>query len=333
MSRYTTELRFMLETQAGLDEAGAASDVNDVIDDTRTWLFDFSYPSTELTPEEKEHLEKNFMMQYYTREIGFETFGLFKQKLQAKLWLIMPKYEKLYAVEHRELDFFDDVDWREKIDNEHNEKGDVNKRSGNVEHANSGTQTNTTTGGYTDANSGTLTDVATGKVKETTGGTDTKTTNGKYKDTNSGSDKDLFSNTPQSSIDIDTANAYVTSVNKQVKGSAVEREYTNLTEASQAGQYKETEYQSQQNQSTDLRQTQRTYNSLQTQDTNLKKLTDTFNNLLDQRDLTTTMDDLKRVYGNMGGTIDKFIKYKDNILNLEAMIINECSDLFMQLWY
>lgn len=332
MSRYTTELRFMLETQAGLEGAGAASDVNTVINSTRTWLFDFDYPSTVLTEDEKAHLEKNFMLQYYTREIGFETFGLFKQKLQAKLWLIMPKYEKLYALEHRDLDYFNDVDYSKRLDGTLEQDGTVNKRSGNVEHANSGTQTNTTTGGYTDANSGTLTDVSTGKVKETTGGTDTKTTTGGYTDTKGGNDTVIFSDTPQSTVDIPLTNGYATTVTKTVNGGTLGRSFSNYQEANQAGQYKETEYQNQQNQSTDLRQTQRTYNSLQTQDTNLKKLTDTFNNLLDEIDKTDTKHDLERVWGNMGGNIDKLIKYRDNVLNLERMIIEECSDLFMLLW-
>lgn len=320
MSRFTTELRFMLESQAGLQSAGAASDVNTVINDTRTWLFDFSYPCSTLTEAEKEHLEKNFMLQNYNREIGFETFGLFKNRLQAKLWMIMPKYEKLYALEHENLDFFDDVDYYKTT------QGDTNKRTGSVEHQNSGKDTTITTGGYSDTNSGALTDVKTGKVKETTGGSDTKTTNGKYKDTTSGNDMILNSDTPQNEVDITASAAYISQAQKNIKGSAVEREYTNLTEQMSAGQYRETEYQNEQNVSTDTRSATRNYSNLKNENENNKKLVDTFNNLLDTVNLT------EHTYGNMGDNLDKFIKYRDNILNLERMIIDECNDLFMLMY-
>lgn len=320
MSRYTTELRFMLESQAGLQETGSASDVMTVINSTRSWLFNFDYPASELTSEEKEHLEKNFMLQYYTREIGFETFGLFKLKLQAKLWDIMPKYNKLYAVEHENLDFFSDVDWYKDTD------GETNKRTGSVEHANSGKDTTTTTGGYSDTNSGSLTGVKTGAVKEETGGTDTKTTNGSYKDSGSGADINIFSDTPQSEVDITNNAAYVTEVRKDNKGSAIERVYDDLTEENEAGQYRETTYNNTTDTQTDTRATTRAYNNLKNENENNQKLTDTFNNLLDAVDLT------EHTYGNMGNNLDKLIKYRDNVMNLEQMIINECRDLFMLLY-
>lgn len=320
MSRYTTELRFMLETQNGNMQTGPASSVMEVINNTRSWLFDFDYPSGELTPSEKEHLEKNFMLQNYTKEIGFETFGLFKIKLQAKLWEIMPKYNKLYAVEHKELDFFSDVDWYHKTE------GQSNKRTGSIDHQNSGKENTITTGGYSDTNAGNVTDVRTGKEKTTTGGTDTKVTTGSYTDQNAGNDKRILSDTPQSETDIDTSGAYVTSVEKDVKGSSNTRTYNSLTESDQGGRFSELEYQNTTNTSTDTRSTTRAYNSLKNENENNKKLVDTFNNLLDMVDLT------EHTYGNMGNNLDKMIKYRDNVWNLEQMIINECRDLFMLLY-
>ena len=320
MSRYTTQLRFMLESQNGNTEAGLSSEVMDVINNTRTWLFNFDYPCSELTEAEKIHLEKNFMLQNYTKEIGFETFGLFKMRLQAKLWEIMPKYNKLYAVEHENLDFFSDVDWYKDTE------GQTNKRTGSVEHQNSGKDSTITTGGYSDTNAGNITDVRTGKEKTTTGGTDTKTTTGSISDAGSGADKKVLSDTPRSEIDIDTQNAYVTSVEKDIKGSTNTRTYNQLTEADQGGRFTELEYQNTTNTSTDTRSTTRAYNQLKNENENNKKLVDTFNNLLDAVDLT------EHTYGNMGNNLDKMIKYRDNVWNLEQMIINECRDLFMLLY-
>lgn len=198
MSTFTTELRYMLESYADKTSNASASQVNQVINDTRTSLFDFSYPSTELTPSEKEHLEKHIMLHYYTREIGFETFGLFKLKLQSKLWDIMPKYEKLYALEHLNLDFFSDVDYTRKLDSTTDQDGTTSKMSGSVEHANSGTETTVTTGGYKDQKDGGTTETTTGSVTHDDDIEITRTKDGKIIDgtdfgkvvTQSGSEKE-----------------------------------------------------------------------------------------------------------------------------------------------
>lgn len=165
MSNFTTELRYILESYNGQTENGPASKVNEVIDNTREQLFDFDYPHASMTASEKEHLEKHFMLHYYTREIGFETMGLFKLKLQSKLWDIMPKYEKLYALEHLNLDFFSDVDYTRKLDSQTDQDGTTSKMSGSVEHANSGKQTNITTGGWKDQNDGGTTETTTGSIE------------------------------------------------------------------------------------------------------------------------------------------------------------------------
>lgn len=304
MSRFTTELRFMLETQNGMEHTGNASDVMTVINNTREWLFNFDYPSDELTTAEKEHLEKNFMLQYYTREIGFETFGLFKTKLQAKLWEIMPLYNKLYALEHKNLDFFNDVDYSKKFDGTLEQDGTTNARNGTIEHTNSGKENTISTGSFRDTNGGQV--------------VDTNITSNSYTDENSGSDYNLYSNTPQSEVTIEDESAYITELTKNKKGTSVERTYNDLTV---------------ENTKTDTSYTERTFNNYKVENENNKKLTDLFTALTDTIDKTDTTHNLERVFGNMGNNLDKFIKYRDNVMNLEQRIINDCNDLFMQLWY
>lgn len=303
MSKYTTELRFMLETQNSMVESGKASDVNTVIANTRSWLFDFNYPSTELSNAEKEHLEKHIMLHFYTREIGFETFGLFKVKLQSKLWDIMPTYEKLYGLEHRNLEFFNDVDYSKKFDGTVEQDGTTNERNGQVEHTNSGKENTITTGSIKDQNGGQV--------------VDTNVTSNGYTDENSGDDRTLFSDTPQNEIDIDTGNAYVTNVTKNEKGTSTERTYNDLT---------------QENTREDTSNSERTFNNYKVENENNKKLTDVFTALIDTIDKTDTTHNIERIFGNMGNNIDKFIKYRDNVMNLELRIINELDELFMQLW-
>ena len=332
MSKYTTELRFMLESQAELTENGKASDVNTVIENTREWLFNFDYPCQELTPSEKAHLEKHIMLHYFTREIGFETFGLFKVKLQSKLWDIMPKYEKLYAVEHMNLDFFNDVNYTKKLDSETTDDG-TKKTTGSIEHQNSGKDATTTTGSIVDQNAGNVTNTKTGTVHEANGGTDTKTTNGKYKDTAGGTNKNLFSDTPQNEIDIDANHAYISSMNKDILGATNEREYINLQDQRTDATTKDTTYQNVQDVSADSKSTTRSYNNHKVENENNKKLVDTYNDLLDKLDNTNIVDLTEHVFGNVSGNnIEKLQKYKDVCLNIELMIINDLKDLFMLLW-
>ena len=116
----------------------------------------------------------------------------------------------------------------------------------------------------------------------------------------------------------------MTNATKDIKGTTNEREYTNLTDTD-----------------TDTRSTTTTFNNVKdttvfnnqkVENDNNQKLTDTFNNLLDEIDKTDTTHFRETVIGTMGGTIDKYLKYRDNIINIEELIINDLSDLFLKLW-
>lgn len=94
MSKYTTELRFYLETLAGYLESQSYANVADVIDKSWNKVFDFDFPIFESSY--KETLCKKILLHYYTREIGMETVGLWKLRLQTKMNEIMPFYNRLY---------------------------------------------------------------------------------------------------------------------------------------------------------------------------------------------------------------------------------------------
>ena len=94
MSEYTTEVRYICETAAGLEESVGYSDVQKVLDDSWDKIFDFDFPLFD--ENYKGILCKKILLHYYTREIGFETVGLWKLKLKARLLEIMPKFNALY---------------------------------------------------------------------------------------------------------------------------------------------------------------------------------------------------------------------------------------------
>ena len=94
MSKYTLELRYLYE-------------------DENFKLFDFPYNlyNNDLKPWFEEKFYQHFM--FY--EIGFDTIGMFKQRLMSKLNDIFPYYKQLYETEIRTkgIDFMLNKDLKE----------------------------------------------------------------------------------------------------------------------------------------------------------------------------------------------------------------------------
>lgn len=108
MSKYTTEVRYICEMYAGLEESVGFADVGKVITDSRDKIFDFPYPIFD--ENYRAALESKILLHYYTQEIGLETVGLWKLKLQAKMNEIMPYYNQLYKSELLTFNPLVDVD-------------------------------------------------------------------------------------------------------------------------------------------------------------------------------------------------------------------------------
>ena len=109
MSKYTTELRYICEVLADLDESEGFNSVDDIIDASYSKLFDFDYPIFDT--DYKPTLEKKIIRHFYTREIGDETVGLFKMHLSAKMNDIMPYYNQLYESQLLEFEPLTDVNY------------------------------------------------------------------------------------------------------------------------------------------------------------------------------------------------------------------------------
>lgn len=97
MSKYTTEVRTICENYAGYSHYSGGMNVSDIIEKSRTKIFDFSFPIFD--EKYRSVLETKILKHYYTREIGLETVGLWKLKLDTKMNEIMPYYNKLYGSE------------------------------------------------------------------------------------------------------------------------------------------------------------------------------------------------------------------------------------------
>ena len=157
MSRYTTEVRYICESLAGLDKSVGYSNVNEVIEKSRSKIF----PPFEIFDESyRSVLETKILKHFYTREIGCETFGLWQLRLDAKLSVIMPYYNKLYKAINIDIPVIDNVD----MSVEHNIGRNSNtKASDNTDvKGSSNTTTNTETNTTANAETGTT---STSKVR------------------------------------------------------------------------------------------------------------------------------------------------------------------------
>ena len=180
MSKYTTEIRFICESLAGKDESTGASKVDEVLDGCWAQIFENFPIFDELYRGE---LCKKILKHYYTREIGFETYGLWKLKLNTRMQEIMPYYNKLYESTLLEYEPLHQIDYTRTIE-DHNQK--------------SGTKGTQSARNRTDT------------INRTDNGTVNRSTNG----SNSNTKTDLFSDTPQGGITGLDSGTYLTTADK-----------------------------------------------------------------------------------------------------------------------
>lgn len=156
MSKYTTEVRYICEAEAGYKDSVGFNDIDSVIAGARQKIFNFEYGIFD--NEYRSTLETKILRHYYTREIGLETYGLWKLKLQAKLTEIMPYYNQLYESAKLEFNPFYDVDYIK------GHEGEIHStRTDDLTHTFNNTSTDNTnrTNKYSDTPQGNLTGMIT----------------------------------------------------------------------------------------------------------------------------------------------------------------------------
>lgn len=140
MSKYTTEVRFLCETEAGLTESRGFNSIDSILQEAAPKIFNFDFPIFDETY--RLPLEIKILRYYYTREICEETVGLWKLRLQNKLNLIMPYYNQLYESELIKFNPLYDVDLT--TDHERKNKTDETTETTGSETGNSTTNYNET---------------------------------------------------------------------------------------------------------------------------------------------------------------------------------------------
>ena len=108
MSKYTTQVRFICEQKAGLEESKGCDNVDTII--AEAWDKIFTTNVEFFSAEYKPFICKKILKHYYLREIGAETVGVWKLWMNERLETIMPYYNQLYSSAALEFNPFYDVD-------------------------------------------------------------------------------------------------------------------------------------------------------------------------------------------------------------------------------
>ena len=175
MAKYTTEVRHICESFAGLDHSVGYNSIQSVLDDSWDKVFNFDFPIFD--ENYREPLCKKILKHFYTREICEETVGLWQLRLDDRMNEIMPYFNQLYESEFISIEPL--VNYRVRTNGNKTKTGqDGVAETGQMSRTDTIHGTNVRTGGYTDTQDGTDT-----LEKQ---GTETLTKDGKEIDTKTG---------------------------------------------------------------------------------------------------------------------------------------------------
>lgn len=257
MSKYTTEVRYICETIAEQSSSQDAGRIEDMLTIASPVIFADSLSS--IPQAQRTDLPKKILRHYYTREIGYETVGLWKFKLNAKMNEIMPYYSKLY--ESAELLIIDennnpinDVDYTREITTDDGKIISSSSQTNNERNRNSQNAGNSITNDDT---------------------------------------WNKFQDTPQGRIADIKAGTYLSNA----------REITDENESAYVDSSNEQDNQ----------------------------VVNDVSNGIENRNVNTTETVKGKMFANSKAKLLK--EYRDTILNIDMMIINELNDLFMLLWW
>lgn len=351
MSKYTTEVRYICENYAGYSETQDLDNVESAIEAARTKVFDFDFPMFD--ESYRSVLETKFLKHYYTREIGFETVGLWKLWLNKRLNEIMPFYNQLYKSETLEFNPFYDVDFYTKRNNtgkydetSTSEGTSKSVRTDNLNEATTGNSLRTdnlkeeTTGDTLRTDN--LNEATSSETDTTTNAT--RTDNLAHSDTTTTANThyDLYSDTPQGALTgVDNEN-YLTNARKITDSGTENNNGTNTGTVQNTGTQNVTGSGSTANTGTQDVSTTGSKDNTGTQ--SIATEGNKANTGTQQVDGNTTgngtknytnVDDyLEHVAGKRSyATYSEMLqKYRETFLNIDMMVIDELEDLFMNVW-
>ena len=364
MAKYTTEVRTICESYAGLDESVGYSGIDDVISNSVSKIFDFNFPIFD--DNYRLTLETKILKHYYTREIAAETVGLWKMWLNTRMNEIMPYYNKLYESELLAFNPFYDIDLTtdRKTDGERNANGervnsgtDSNERtsqdsgteSRNIQSEDGGTESGNKSvrDGGTEGLSTTVTDSGrdTGTRTSRDGGTQGESGS----DVNKNTRWDIYSDTPQGALTNVNNETYLTNARKIIDDGTGSTHNSTTTFGKTVTENDTTDYGKvettgatttfgktvSETDSTTFGKTNETTEGVTFGKRNVTSDNGQHRNTETSEDtITTTEDYLQHIVGKSGGKsyAQLLVEFRETFLNIDMLIIEDLSDLFFNLW-
>lgn len=243
----------------------------------------------------REELNKKILNAYKYREIGFETVGRFLDELEISLNEIMPRYNLLFFSADQDFNIIYNVDYQRTIDT---------KRAGK--------ESNTVNGSDTRTDNETMSGSSTSQTETETAGTDKTTTSSQLENDS----KKVHSSTPQGVLDVPSKNIESVNYADDVEWNKTKGSDSGTSEGETSGTSKSESSGSNEGQS--------------------QKVSEGSNKSSMNGENEGTENTLETTKGNFGvvSAQDLILKYRETILNIEQMIINDerISELFMRVF-
>lgn len=338
MAHYTTQVRTICETIAGLSDSVGYKDVETVLNDSWDKIFT-AFPIYD--EAHRADLCKKILRHYYMDEIAFETYGLWQLAINTKLVEIMPQYNSLYKASAEIINPLYNKNLTRQYDG--TSKG-TNKdtRTDNLIDTASATTTATgtdmRTDNLTDTNGGSLITKSDSKrtdaLKAVTDNTSTSTTTSSA--SNNSSNDNFTSDTPQGSLTDVKAGKYMTNASIGTSTGSTSGNDKNDTKSNNTVSNTGTVSNAGTDTVTDTRTLTKTgtvknaTTNITSSDSTMAKTGTVVNDGSDSR--TNAHTETVTGYEGSATYAELLKKYSDAIINIDLMLINALSDMFMQIW-
>lgn len=314
----------------------------------------------------RQTLNDKILSHYWFEEIGFETPDRFNHYLALKMAEIMPYYNQLYKSELLTIDPLNDFETKTIKDTTGNEAGKL-KQNDNGNETGNQTKTNDRTGSSKQTNSGKDSEDSSLEIDRTTSRTvnsenENTTTNnlqtestthstGTGHNTTKGNKNNVFSDTPPNEITIITnpdgsvtTTSYATTTTND---STTENADTNTTEDSNGTVNNTGTVKNSGSTNETANGTEKDVHT-ETKNINYGKIIDETSTNNDKEDISYTKESTSKkttntdknysetntitYKGHTKSQSELLLKYRETFLNIDMMIIEELSSLFMQIY-
>lgn len=307
MSKYTTEVRYICEQKAGLQESVGFNNINSVLDKswdkifTTNWeIFDESY---------RKILCEKILRSYYTREICAETVGLWQLWLDSTLCEIMPMYNQLYKTTIYEFNPLYNTDMTTTF---------TKTVTGNDSKTTTGN--NSKWNDVSTSSKNTKTDDYTVKDSSKTDSTSKGNTNSESSNNDTFDETNKFNDTPQGGVNGIESGNYLTDIRMISRTGTTTNSSDENSTTSLNGTYTNENL----NKGTTVNEGTTRSNITETGTANASET--------GTSETTETWTEKVMGKNNSENYGQLLVEFRKSIINIDKMIIDELKPLFMQLW-